>query len=216
MSLTAWVMTDRYRATSSLSATSRLCNDFRQTLRVTQPLMESLTEWYRALPQSSDSDESAVNASGFLHLGFHAVKTLLFRAIMRPFHNAEYLQLSADDRVEHEQARSQLRIGAKSCAIAFSTYIRNLDSSHTQAFWPFCEFQANATRAKDAAGCPHANSNRVCLSLRAAAFAVAESVYKLNNRAGGLRDQGGIAAGEKSVALAVEIRATPACTIAQR
>lgn len=169
-------MTDRHRAFSSLSATSRLSNDFRQTLRVTQPLMETLTEWYRTLPQSSASDESAVNASGYLHLGFHSAKALLFRAIMRPFHNYEYSQMTAEDLAEHEQARHRTRIGAKSCATAFSNYISELKSGDTNAFWPFCKSNMNSMRTTHVPGCLQANRHLTTGSV--SAFALQPSLWQ--------------------------------------
>lgn len=129
----------------SLRASTRLAADVSQTLQVTKPLMETLNDWYRGLAQSSAGKQDAViNASAFLHLGYHATKTLLFRAIMRPFQNADYMQLPVDDQVEHESARRQVRIGLKSCALAFSNYIRELDSGDFQAFWPFWSASAFA------------------------------------------------------------------------
>lgn len=114
--------------------------------------MERLADWYRVLPQRdhmSDADAATitVNSSSFLHLGYHAIRTLLFRAIMRPFHNVDYMALPPEDQLEFDVARKQVRIGAKACAKAFTSYVRGLDSGDFQAFWPFCMSLQDATEA---------------------------------------------------------------------
>ncbi|SPN99280.1 uncharacterized protein DNG_02317 [Cephalotrichum gorgonifer] len=82
----------------SLSASHRLSTDFRQTLSVTQPIMENLSAWYQQLPRSGGSPrdaDSLVNVSSFLHLAYHSTKALLFRAIMRPFHNDQFINFGS-------------------------------------------------------------------------------------------------------------------------
>lgn len=105
--------------------------------------MEMLTDWARCLPPRDShhhGQATAVNTSGFLHLGFHATKALLFRGIMRPFHNADQLQWPVEDQAEPRSAHAQVRLGAKSCAAAFSSFIQELDPAEFQAFWPFCKW----------------------------------------------------------------------------
>jgi hypothetical protein len=126
---------------SSLKASKRLSQDFRQTLLITQPLMENLATWYKSIAENTHAwDSTVINAASFLHLGYHATKTILFRAIMRPFHNQYHLDETSTDQAEFEVARSQVRVGAKACAKAFTDYIRELNPGDFQAFWPFCMY----------------------------------------------------------------------------
>jgi hypothetical protein len=124
---------------SSLQASKRLSQDFRQTLSVTQPLMETLTTWYRSVPERQHEwNTTTINVAGFLHLGYHATRTILFRAIMRPFHEQDGLVRTSIDQAEFEVARGQVRVGVKACAAAFTAYVRELNAGDSQAFWPFC------------------------------------------------------------------------------
>jgi hypothetical protein len=126
---------------SSLKASRRLSTDFRQTLLTTQPLMENLTTWYRSIPNTPHvRDSTIINAASFLHLGYHATRTILFRAIMRPFHNQDHLNGTSTDLEEFEVARNQVRVGVKACATAFTAYVREINAGEFQAFWPFCMY----------------------------------------------------------------------------
>ena len=109
-------------------------------LSLTKPLVGRLSEWSQQLPHDRGTEGTAplVNMSSFLHLGYHAVMILLFRAMMRPFHNAQHTSFAERDRPEYDAAREQVRAGAKSCCVAFLGYIRELDSKEFHSFWPFC------------------------------------------------------------------------------
>jgi deoxyribodipyrimidine photolyase-like uncharacterized protein len=105
--------------------------------------MENLTTWYKSIPEKShawDSAPAVINATSFLQLGHHATKTILFRAIMRPFHNQDHLDGTSTDQTEFDVARNQVRAGAKACAKAFTAYVRELNAGDFQAFWPFCMY----------------------------------------------------------------------------
>lgn len=108
---------------------------------MTQPLLESLSEWCSQLTRgrSTEDTSSLINVSSFLRLGYHAVRTLLFRALMRPFHNARYASLSSGE--EYDAVLEQVRAGAKACCVDFLAYIRELDSQEFHSFWPFCTFR---------------------------------------------------------------------------
>jgi hypothetical protein len=126
---------------SSIKASKRLSQDFRQTLLITQPFMEDLTTWYKSIAENPHAgDSTVINAASFLHLGYHATKTILFRAIMRPFYNRDYFDGTSTDEAEYEVARSQVRVGAKACAKAFTAYVHELNAGDFQAFWPFCMY----------------------------------------------------------------------------
>jgi hypothetical protein len=101
--------------------------------------------WYRCVPERSHSwDTTTINAASFLHLGYHATRTILFRAIMRPFHDEDRTRTSTD-QAEFEVARGQVRAGVKTCAAAFTAYIKELNAGDSQAFWPFCTYSPSSS-----------------------------------------------------------------------
>lgn len=103
--------------------------------------MERLAEWYRLMPSGQGATISAEAGQGsVLNLGFHAVKTLLFRAILRPFQDHTAPRYSTTDAItEFETAHMQVRFGAKACAQSFTAFVQGLGLGDFHSFWPFCK-----------------------------------------------------------------------------
>lgn len=127
---------------SSLKASQELGADFRKTLNVTQPLMEILLQWHNRLPRDRRSEDAASlpDVSNFLHVGYHAVRAILFRAMMRPFRNSAFTNLAEVDLPDYNAAFEQVWAGSRACCTAFLSYIRQMDSKDFHSFWPFCKF----------------------------------------------------------------------------
>ena len=105
--------------------------------------MDQLTQWYqniqdqRSIPPAGD-----VDSSGILHLGYHAIKCMILRAIFRPFHNIEKgLVPHCSDIPAEENALKHLRGASERALSAFTTFTATLTNSRIHAFWPFCKFQ---------------------------------------------------------------------------
>jgi hypothetical protein len=97
--------------------------------------------WYRSVPEKPHEwDTTTINSASFLHLGYHAARTILFRAILRPFHTEDNLTITPMDQAEFEVARGQVRVGIKACAATFTAYVKDLNAGDSQAFWPFCMY----------------------------------------------------------------------------
>lgn len=123
---------------SSLRAVNTLSSDYSGTLSIAQPLMEELNAWSRrSLEANPEIVTEEIDGSGPSMVGHYVVKSILFRAILRPFNNAsEQSMMFGDPR---EQAACQFsRTAAKACVSAFTTFTSNLNSSWIHAFWPFC------------------------------------------------------------------------------
>lgn len=63
---------------------------------------------------------------------------------MRPFHDEDRARTSTD-QAEFEVARGQVRAGVKTCAAAFTAYIKELNAGDSQAFWPFCTYSPSSS-----------------------------------------------------------------------
>jgi hypothetical protein len=117
-----------------LKAVQLLAKDYDATLRKAQVLVEQIQRWFSAAAEiQPESDAEEIDMSGPMLLGGHVVKVLIFRAILRPFHNTKG---AASDPREVE-ARRLSRAGAKACVAAFTSFTSGLKSGWIHAFWPF-------------------------------------------------------------------------------
>ncbi|KAH7024403.1 uncharacterized protein B0I36DRAFT_386988 [Microdochium trichocladiopsis] len=142
----------------SLQNSQRLSTNLPDTLRVAQPLMEQITEWYSHTIANKDTGlrDARDKTSSFLELGYHITRAIIFRAIMRPLHNgtlhhnhdvpmngttmipAGSAEQNGSMRVDGGNGgKEQVRIGAMACARAFTAYIEGLSLDDFQSFWPF-------------------------------------------------------------------------------
>lgn len=116
---------------SSIKATRLLCNSLEATLEVVKPLRLKLAQWYKnhdkeRLSTSSYRAPHDLDGEGSLHLSYITAKIELFRAMLRPYGEA------------NTPAGAALRQGAISLAKEMFEFLESLNSSHLEAFWPSC------------------------------------------------------------------------------
>lgn len=127
-------------AFSSLRSLQTLALDFEATLQTAQPWMEKLNSWSSAAAEfQPDLDDEEADFSGPCLLGQHVIRVLLFRAILRPFHDRPcHDQVTTHRNQCGTEAHQHSRSGAKACIAAFTAFTINLNRSCLHAFWPFC------------------------------------------------------------------------------
>lgn len=124
---------------------SLLAADSQRTISTARPIMQTLDEWHKSfstqleIGRDSENNAGLPNGSASLHIAFHAVRILVFRALLRPFNQSNpELTPGGQNSDEWLAARTQIRRSA----IAEVTSILNLISSfrqeHYQAFWAPC------------------------------------------------------------------------------
>lgn len=107
--------------------------------------MQTLDEWHKSFSahlevnRDRETNSDLTNGSASLHVAFHAVRILVFRALLRPFNQSNPdLTLGGQNSEDWLAARTQIRRSA----LAEVTLILNLISSfrqeHYQAFWAPC------------------------------------------------------------------------------
>lgn len=102
--------------------------------------MDELSRWHDELSKNRPSDENlAIDSWGLLHLGWHYSKLLIYRALFRPFHNANYdfLALSSN---EDKEALDSLRVAARGSSTSFANFTAQLSNRNFCAYWPFCKW----------------------------------------------------------------------------
>ncbi|KAJ9624376.1 hypothetical protein H2204_010829 [Knufia peltigerae] len=123
----------------SLRAVQALAVDFRLTLRTAHPLMDQVTRWYQDYQQVHlPTSMHDVDSSGILHLGYHAIKIMILRAIYRPFQNLERGHIAhSTDTVAEKEAFLRWRTAASRALAASTAFTSALDHTRVHAFWPF-------------------------------------------------------------------------------
>jgi hypothetical protein len=116
---------------SSIRVAKLLAEDVQLTLTAARPLEERLTQWQRELPAElimAYLHPGQLNTNAALHVAFLAARTLLHRALLRPFHGAE----------SRNPAHGTLRTSALESARAFLLFLDELRPEHLQGFWYSC------------------------------------------------------------------------------
>ncbi|GAB7352373.1 hypothetical protein MBLNU459_g2809t2 [Dothideomycetes sp. NU459] len=133
----------------SLKVAQSLSQDFRLTMRTAQPLMEKLNDWQTKFSSNcKDTDGQPVDSTAPLQLGSHYTRTLIIRAIYRPFctfNTTVATQLSGSMASELE-AYAHYRVAAKAAANKFTDFARNINDRQICAFWPFCKPASTTAR----------------------------------------------------------------------
>ncbi|EED16581.1 conserved hypothetical protein [Talaromyces stipitatus ATCC 10500] len=131
------VLTELY----SIRSVSILAKDSQLVISTARPIMQTLDEWHKTFSQieirgDSENNAEISNVSASLHIAFHAVRILVFRALLRPF-NQPNQEGTSDSQHSDEWLAAQTQI--RRSALAEVTSVLNLISSlrqeHYQAFW---------------------------------------------------------------------------------
>ncbi|KAL3425243.1 fungal specific transcription factor domain-containing protein [Phlyctema vagabunda] len=130
----------------SLRAVALLTNNSKATLTISRELLKELTAWYQGLDATfhTNSLENLSNDPDprfSVHLGYHAVKIIILRALLRPFYHADATPpQDPEQQAEWYSARAHCRLGAKTGANAALGTASLLRASQYQAFWaPWCK-----------------------------------------------------------------------------
>lgn len=107
--------------------------------------MQTLDEWHKSFPAQLDSrgdtenNADLPNGSASLHIAFHAVRILVFRALLRPF-NQSNSGLTPDGQNSEDwlAARTQIRRSALAEVSSILNLISSFRQEHYQAFWAPC------------------------------------------------------------------------------
>lgn len=130
---------------SSLRSMSVLALDYQRSVSTARPLEQELDEWYKdfstELERRNDvSTTDFSNATASLRIAYHAVRILIFRALLRPF-QVSTPGTTPRNRDSNERLAMRAKIRRKTLEEVAS--ILNLISSLTQeqyqAFWPPCK-----------------------------------------------------------------------------
>jgi hypothetical protein len=119
-----------------------LSNDFRLTMRTAQPLMEKLNTWQTQFASRRfDKDSHQVDHTAPLQLASQYTRTLIIRAIYRPFctFNSMFATQAIGLMNPEVEAYAHFRVAAKTAANKFTDFARNLGDRQIRAFWPFCK-----------------------------------------------------------------------------
>ncbi|EEA21784.1 hypothetical protein EYB25_006969 [Talaromyces marneffei] len=131
------VLTELY----SVRSVSILATDSQRTISTARPIMQTLDEWHKSCSSQIDiahnqNDADLSNGSASLHIAFHAVRILVFRALLRPF-NQLNSRLTPDGENSEEwlAARTQIRRSALAEVTSILNLISSFRQEHYQAFW---------------------------------------------------------------------------------
>ncbi|KAL2850283.1 fungal-specific transcription factor domain-containing protein [Aspergillus pseudoustus] len=116
----------------SVRAASALSRDFRKTFETARPLLAELADWAQRFPPAGTIN--AVEASAPLHMAYHAVRILVFRALLRPFNHPD-MQVSSEDKAEWDAAKFHVRQGAQAEIDAALSHVSSLRAVDYQVFW---------------------------------------------------------------------------------
>ncbi|OKL57325.1 hypothetical protein UA08_07469 [Talaromyces atroroseus] len=129
------------------SVLADLYQDFKLAITTAQPILQRLDEWHNSLPsileirRGNDGNNTDLpNGSASLHIAYHAVKILVFRALLRPFNQpnnpdsttTQDHQSHADDWLA---AKMRIRNGALAEVTSVLSLISSFRQEHYQAFW---------------------------------------------------------------------------------
>ncbi|KAL4894258.1 hypothetical protein BDV59DRAFT_176134 [Aspergillus ambiguus] len=119
----------------SLRSSQVLSIDFRLTFETARPLLNSLTKWAECAPtlDTRDTLGGPENVAS-LYMAYHAIKILIFRALLRPF-NQETCQISPDNKAEWQAAKAHIRQAALLEIDAALDLVSSLKARDHQAFW---------------------------------------------------------------------------------
>lgn len=111
-------------------------------MRTAQPLMEKLNDWQsQYVLRCKHTSSQEVDQTAPLQLASHYTRTLIIRALYRPFcilDKTSLVQASGSTSPEAE-AYAHYRIAATSAVNKFTDFARKLTDRQIRAFWPFCE-----------------------------------------------------------------------------
>ncbi|KAL3496087.1 fungal-specific transcription factor domain-containing protein [Aspergillus germanicus] len=113
----------------SIRASAALSGDFRKTLQTARPLLGELAEWAQGL--SSTSSHEAIAP---LYVAHHAVRIVIFRALLRPFNHTES-QPMPEDKDEWDAAKVHIRQAARTEIDAALSRVSSLTAVDYQVFW---------------------------------------------------------------------------------
>lgn len=107
--------------------------------------MHTLDEWHKTfsaqleIRRDDENNADLPNGSASLHIAFHAVRILVFRALLRPF-NQLNPELTPGDQNSDEwlAARTQIRRSALAEVTSILNLISSFRQEHYQAFWAPC------------------------------------------------------------------------------
>ena len=126
-------------------------------MRTAQPIMERLNDWQARFAASQTTANTNTDTHGGggqqlvdntapVQLASHYIRTLIIRAIYRPFSTfnarSSSRQTSNDpSSVEPSEveAYTHYRVAAKSAANCFTGFAREIGDRQIRAFWPFCK-----------------------------------------------------------------------------
>lgn len=130
---------------SSIRSVSLLATDSQKTISTARPIMQALDEWHKSfsaqleIRREDENNADLPNGSASLHISFHAVRILVFRALLRPF-NQSNPALTPDGQNSEDwlAARMQIRRSAISEVTSILNLISSFRQEHYQAFWAPC------------------------------------------------------------------------------
>lgn len=111
-------------------------------MRTAQPLMEELNTWQTQFPLNcNDKNSHEVDHTAPIQLASHYTRTLIIRAIYRPFctFNGMFATQAIGLMNPEVEAYAHFRVAAKTAANKFTDFARNLGDRQIRAFWPFCK-----------------------------------------------------------------------------
>jgi hypothetical protein len=111
-------------------------------MRTAQPLMEKLNAWQAQFSSyCNDNDSHQVDHAAPLQLASHYTRTLIIRAIYRPFctFNSMFATQAIGLMNPEVEAYAHFRVAAKTAANKSTDFARNLGDRQIRAFWPFCK-----------------------------------------------------------------------------
>jgi hypothetical protein len=119
---------------SSIRASASHSQDFRKTLETARPLLGELAEWAQQV-----SSMSAHEAIAPLYVAYHAVRIVIFRALLRPFNHTASQPLP-EDKDEWDAAKVHIRQAARTEIDAAISRVSSLTVVDYQVFWAPCTF----------------------------------------------------------------------------
>lgn len=107
--------------------------------------MQTLDEWHKSFSahlevhRDSETNADLPNGSASLHIAFHAVRVLVFRALLRPFNQSNPdLAPGGQNSEDWLAARTQIRSSATAEVYSILKLISSFRQEHYQAFWAPC------------------------------------------------------------------------------
>ncbi|KAL4795285.1 fungal-specific transcription factor domain-containing protein [Aspergillus venezuelensis] len=127
------ILDNTLRDLYSVRAVATLTKDFRVTFEKSRPLLDDLAQWTKNNPSSKVQGQSS---KGFvpLYIGYHAVKALILRALLRPFNHTD-CSPPQEDQQEWDAAKTHIRQAAKLEIETALARISTLDALDYQTFW---------------------------------------------------------------------------------